>query len=87
MCTTACREQGGKRDREKVTKVHFIEFWVAVLQARKKRENVPYKLINSQVSLASNGPPRFTRLLPLSSVVFYPACYKRALQRFDVSAK
>lgn len=24
-------EQGGKRDREKVTKVHFIEFWVAVL--------------------------------------------------------
>lgn len=24
-------EQEGKRDREKVTKVHFIEFWVAVL--------------------------------------------------------
>jgi len=24
-------EQGGKRDCVKVTKVHFIEFWVAVL--------------------------------------------------------
>lgn len=30
-------EQGGKRDREKVTKVHFIEFWVAVLRSAQVR--------------------------------------------------
>lgn len=59
-------EQGGKRDCEKVTKVHFIEFWVAVLSGRK---NVPYKLINFGVSLVRatarpaafipTRPPRF----------------------------
>lgn len=36
-CAQNDGEQEGKRDREKVTKVHFIEFWVAVLRSAQER--------------------------------------------------